>query len=144
MCFLGHPEPRGVFRTLSNIYDEAFNCVLFPQKLRHRFLAGSWIRLRHLAMSTSTLYMYQKQNYIIYFCKLKVRFLESTETSFRNFLKPLTEAFSEPYKTTKIERFAKTFNGWMWSTTSYKTYILDFWQSFEYTSGYWSLVLKLF
>ena len=40
MCFLGHPEPRGVFRTLSNIYDDAFDRVLFPQKLRHRFLTG--------------------------------------------------------------------------------------------------------
>ena len=41
------------------------------------------------------------------------------------FLKPLTEAFSEPYQTTKIERFAKTFNDWKWSTIFYKTYILD-------------------
>ena len=33
-------EPRGLFRTMSNIYDEACNRVLFRQKLRHRFLTG--------------------------------------------------------------------------------------------------------
>ena len=34
-------EPRGVFRTLSNIYDKAFSRILFPQRLHHRFLKGS-------------------------------------------------------------------------------------------------------
>ena len=31
-CFLGHSEPRGVFRFLSIIYDEAFSLILFPEK----------------------------------------------------------------------------------------------------------------
>ena len=35
ICFLGHPESRGVFRTLSITYDEAFSRILFPQKLHH-------------------------------------------------------------------------------------------------------------
>ena len=34
-------EPRGVFRTLSNIYDKAFSRILFPERLHHRFLKGS-------------------------------------------------------------------------------------------------------
>ena len=49
-----------------------------------------------------------KSNYIIiYFCELKVRFLESRQTSFPTFLKPLAEAFLEPYQITKIKHFAK-------------------------------------
>ena len=45
-------------------------------------------------------------------CELKVRFLESAHISFSNFfLKPLTEAYSEPYQISKMERFTKIGNG---------------------------------
>ena len=42
-------NPRGVFRTISNIYDEAFSCCIFAEILHHRYLARVQIRLRSLA-----------------------------------------------------------------------------------------------
>ena len=99
--------------------------LLTVYSFRHRsFATGSWIRLWHLAMSTSTLFMHYKLDYIIYFCRLKVSFWNVQRLPFRIFLKALTEAFSEPYQTTKIELFAKTFNGWKWTFIFHKTFIL--------------------
>ena len=49
-----------------------------------------------------------------------------------------SKASSEPLKTSKMERFAKIFNGFQPFTNFAKSSILDVWQAFEYTSEIFS------
>ena len=47
---------------------------------------------------------------------------------------PVSEVYSEPCQTFKIERFLKIKNGWKPFTIFPKRYILHFWQGSEYAS----------
>ena len=48
----------------------------------------------------------------------------------------LSEAYSESYKTSKIERFAEIVNGFRPLTILGKRSFLDFWQGFEFVSWF--------
>ena len=60
--FLGHPNPRGGFRYLSNIYDVAVYCIyiLAIYNFRRSFIIDFWkgseYASGHLSMSASTLF----------------------------------------------------------------------------------------
>ena len=45
------------------------------------------------------------------------------------------EAFSEPYETFTMERFAKIVNGWKSLIIFVKRFMLGVWQGSEYASG---------
>ena len=46
----------------------------------------------------------------------------------------MSEAYSEPCRTSKTERFAQIVNGFQWLTVFAKRSILDAWQVSEYVS----------
>ena len=92
-----HPVRRGVFRTLLNVYDEAFNRVLFRRSFARDFWEGpeyatdisQCLPPLCLCIKNWIISFTSVSQKIIYFCKLKVRFLERAETSFSDFSKTI-------------------------------------------------------
>ena len=59
--------------------------------------------------------------------------------------KVLSEAYSEPSQTFKMERFSKMVNGWILLTFFAKNFILDVWLGSEHVSDYpgiFSIIVK--
>ena len=56
----------------------------------------------------------------------------------------ISEAYSEPYQISKMEFFAKIFNGLKLLTVFAKISILDIWQGFEYFFEWFNIIIGTF